>query len=126
MVQICIKGDNLIIKLKGFEKVVALKGSLKIPFNCVGRVAYVKDLDDTEKEQIYPKMRLGGLSIGEILYGGFTTSLGLAFFATKKLERSIVIYIKCSFPYKIVVIEVSDSETLSELEKKLKNSDSSD
>jgi len=121
MVQMYIKGESLIIKLKDFEKVGALKGSLEIPFNCIGKVAYFKDLDDTEKKQIHPKLRVGGTSIGEILYGRFTTGLGLAFFATKKLERSIVMYISCSFPYKIVVIEVSDSETLSELENKLKS-----
>ena len=121
MVKMEVKGENLIIRLEGVEEIAAFKGSLEIPINCIERVVYFKDLDDTEKEQIHPRLRVGGTSIGEILYGRFTTPLGLAFFATKKLERSVVIYVtRCSFPYKVVVVEVSDSEIVRELEEKLK------
>jgi hypothetical protein len=120
MPRVSVDEEKLIVELKGIEKILAVKRRLKITLNCIEKIVHIKDLDEVEREQICPRIRLGGFSLGAIKYGTFVTGVGRGFFATKDLEKSIVIYLSSCTPYKIVVIEASDPETLETLKKSLR------
>jgi hypothetical protein len=122
MARIRIDGEKLVIELEGlFEKVMTLKRRLEIPLNCIEKVAYVKDLDETERKRVLPMIRLWGYSLHPTHYGVFITRVGRGFFVSKDLEKSVVIYLSGCLPYKIVVIEASDPETVESLKKRLMN-----
>jgi len=120
MVHMYVEGENLVIELSKLEKILSLKNRLVIPLSCIEDVRHVKELSKDEKERLLPRIKLGGMSLGSMVYGTFSTGIGRGFFATKDLERSVVIYTRGCTPYSIIVIGISDPTALEAIEKALK------
>jgi hypothetical protein len=98
---------------------MTLKRRLEIPLNCIEKIVYVKDLDKAERKRVLPLIRLWGYSLHPTHYGIYITRVGRGFFVTNDLEKSVVIYLSGCLPYKIVVIEMPDPETVESLKKRL-------
>jgi len=120
MVHIYVEEESLVVELGKLEKILALKSRLVIPLSCIEDVRPVRELSRDEKEHLLPRIKLGGVKLGSVIYGTFSTSIGRGFFATKDLERSVAIYTRGCTPYSVVVVEISDPMTLEAVEKALK------
>ncbi len=118
MARLEISEDKLIIKLNILEKILAVrKSDIEIPLECVEKIKIFRNLDESEINFILPRYRILGFSLGNIVYGIFKTDLGKGFFLTRNLENSTVIIMKegCKTPYKIIVIDISDTQRLQHL-----------
>lgn len=91
MVRIYVEGESLVVELGKLEKLFSLKSRLVIPLSCIEDVRHVRELSRDEKEHLLPRIKLGGMNLGSVIYGTFSTSISRGFFATKDLERSVAI-----------------------------------
>ena len=109
------------IELRGLESLLSLKRRLEIPLSCIEKAAYVWSLNEDEKKQISPRMRIAGAYLGKAIYGHYLTKMGRAFFAARKYpEKSIALYLKGCLPYKIVVIDGEDPRITTLLMEKIR------
>jgi hypothetical protein len=116
-----VEGDRLVIELGRLESILSLKRRLEIPLSCIEKAAYVWSLNEDEKKQISPRMRIAGAYLGKAIYGHYLTKMGRAFFAARKYpEKSIALYLKGCLPYKIVVIDAEDPRTTTLLMERTK------
>jgi hypothetical protein len=102
MVRVRLTQTSLIIELEGYEKFLALKRRLMLPLESIVKV-------ETENLASLPTVRIGGFSLGKRFYGRFLTKVGRGFFATRDINNAIAIFTK-NFPYKVVVVDVFDTE----------------
>lgn len=122
MARIEVLENKLVIKLGTLEKILTAKRrDIEIPLECVETIKMFRQLSVNEINLILPKLRLLGLSLGNIVYGIFKTDLGRGFFATRNLEHSTIIFVKenCKIPYKIIVVDTPDTQKLQHLLEKL-------
>jgi len=116
-----VEGDRLVIELGRLESILSLKRRLEIPLSCIEKAAYVWSLNEDEKKQISPRLRIAGAYLGKAIYGHYLTKMGRAFFAARKYpEKSIALYLKGCLPYKIVVIDAEDPRTTTLLMERTK------
>jgi len=79
-----------VIELRGLESLLSLRRRLEIPLSCIEKAAYVWSLNEDEKKQISPRLRIAGAYLGKAIYGHYLTKMGRAFFAARKYpEKSI-------------------------------------
>ena len=119
MVHMYVEDENLVIELDKLEKLFSLKGKLKIPLSCIEKIAHIKDVDESERERLFPRMKLVGMRLGSLVYGNFSTGIGRGFFATRDLERSVVIYTRGCLSYRVIVVEAPDPATMEAIENAL-------
>jgi hypothetical protein len=116
-----VEGDRLVIELRGLESIFSLKRKLELPLSCIEKAAYVWSLNEDEKKQISPRLRLWGAYLDKVIYGHYSTKMGRAFFAARKYpEKSIALYLKGCLPYKIIVIDAEDPRILTLLMEKIR------
>jgi hypothetical protein len=116
-----VEGDRLVIELGRLESILSLKRRLEIPLSCIEIAAYVWSLNEDEKKQISPRLRIAGAYLGKAIYGHYLTKMGRAFFAARKYpEKSIALYLKECLPYKVVVIDVEDPRITTLLMEKIR------
>ncbi|MCC6009959.1 MAG: hypothetical protein LM588_03070 [Fervidicoccaceae archaeon] len=121
MPRLRVEGDRLVIELGRLESILSLKRRLEIPLSCIEKAAYVWSLNEDEKKQISPRMRIAGAYLGKAIYGHYLTKMGRAFFVARKYpEKSIALYLKGCLPYKIVVIDAEDPRILTLLMEKIR------
>jgi len=116
-----VEGDKLVIELGRLESILSFKRRLEIPLSCIEKAAYVWSLNEDEKKQISPRLRIAGAYLGKAIYGHYLTKMGKAFFAARKYpEKSIALYLKGCLPYKVVVIDVEDPRITTLLMEKIR------
>jgi hypothetical protein len=116
-----VEGDRLVIELGRLESLLSLKRRLEIPLSCIERASHVWSLNEDEKKQISPRMRIAGAYLGKAIYGHYLTKMGRAFFVARKYpEKSIALYLKGCLPYKIVVIDAEDPRITTLLMEKIR------
>ena len=121
MPRLRVEGDKLVIELGRLESILSLKRRLEIPLSCIEKVAYVWSLNEDEKKQISPRLRIAGAYLGKAIYGHYLTKMGRAFFVARKYpEKSIALYLKGCLPYKVVVIDVEDPRITTLLMEKIR------
>ncbi len=119
MVHVYVDDGELVIELDKLEKLFSLKSRLRIPLSCIEKIVRLEDVDEGERERLLPRMKLGGMRLGSIVYGSFSTGVGRGFFATRNLERSVVIYTRGCVPYRVIVVEAPDPATMEAIENAL-------
>ena len=107
-VQVAIEGGDLLVTLRGLDRVLAMKGSLRFPLARVRGVA-VSD----RKLVPHTGFRLPGTSLpGVIRAGSYGTGAARDFWLVRRAAEVLVIELEPGQPYRRLILELDDPQAV--------------
>lgn len=106
MVEIQVKDGELIVEVKGFHRLLALKRSVRFPVKSLRAVRH----DPSAAAGFWKGLRLPGTHLpGVIIAGTFYKGGQRHFYDVRRKERTIVLEL-VDAPYDRVIVEVEDPD----------------
>jgi hypothetical protein len=102
MTRIEIDGSDLVVHVLGWDKVWALRGSLRFPLTSI--VSYGPGGGESENR---PWLRLAGTAVPGFLAGTFSGKDGMSFWDVRDFADAISIHLRDN-GYEKVVVQVED------------------
>jgi hypothetical protein len=100
---VAVEGDEVVVRLDGWRKVVALRGRLAFPASSVSRVEH----DPAARVNVPSKLRRRGGRTGLFRLGTYHSLVGWSFWAVGLARNAVVI--ECEGTrFRHVVVEVAD------------------
>lgn len=114
--EIAVEGNSVVFKLKGIDRVLAIKNQLTIP------IEHIVDVS-TEKAdwKMYNQLRMGGTAIpGVVKDGRYVSKEGWFFYEMHDPDKCVTVGLKDE-KYKKIIFEVEDKEASANLIRKALN-----
>lgn len=104
MVEVAIEGDRLHLRMRGIDRILALRSELSVPLAHIHAVT----IRPAEAHHWFHGLRFGTNVPGVVTAGTFLTGDGLVFWDVHDPEKTIALDIDHEF-YKRVIVEVEGS-----------------
>lgn len=110
MTEVTIENGNVVVRLVGLNKLLALKSSLTIPLDSITSVEYVPELRTNDYLNWF-SFKIGTALPGKVAEGTFLTHEGKLFVNMHQGAQGIVLTLE-NDEYQAVVLEVEDAQNV--------------